>query len=139
SESSVAVCRDRAAIIEPAAVHVLVRGSKISAVARFIPLLEPPATSARPSDSTVSVADSRAVRIEAAADHVFVTGLYSSAADRSVLLRPPTTSTRPSLRRTAWGDDLARFIEGAAVHVSAAITADATTAIAHIMPSSAEM
>src|SRR6185437_856547 len=72
--SSVAVGRLRAVIV-PADDHLLVVGSKSSAV----PMLAPPTARTLPLPSGVRVCSCRATLIGATADQVLVAGSYTSA------------------------------------------------------------
>ena len=74
SDSSVAVCNERALLIAPVSVQVSAAGSYSSADASASPGAPvPPATSTLPSGSVVAVWPSRATRIAARGAHVVAT------------------------------------------------------------------
>ena len=121
SESNVAVCSSRAAVIEPVGLKAPVVGSYSSAEARRSsqsPPFTPPAKRTRPSESNVAVSDSRALAIEPVGLKVPVRGSYSSAEDRigaphspAVSLTPPAMRTRPSESKVAVWNSRAVVIE----------------------------
>src|SRR5437899_2100436 len=88
----------------PVAVKVPVPGLYSSALARYVPLLYPPAISTIPLLSGVAVCFQRAVVMLPVVVKVPVAGLYSSALLRKpLLLCPPAISTIPLLSGVAVG------------------------------------
>ena len=126
SGSLTAAAPERAAVMGAAAVHLPVKGSKISAVLIAPPpSVVPPATRTRPSGRDAQMGSSRGYCMgDASRDPVFALNV-SAAARIPLAPRPPAIRTLPSLRFAAHAPLRAIFNPTATALLVAAFLSDA--------------